>query len=512
MGLEKGIIMDGNHQRVTRNTMMLYTRQIVILLVSLYTVKVVLRALGETDYGLYTVVAGIVTMFSAFNGAMSSASQRFFSYDLGKRDTEHLKKSFSMTLLIYGMMILLAILLMESVGLWYVLKILSVPAGRESAALFVYESSVAALCCTLLTTPYQALIIAYEDMDAYAVISIVEALLKLGVAFALQFTAGDKLIVYGALTAASTAIVTFCYRIYCKIKYKGIRFRPFWNHELFCKIFGFTGWNMFGSAVGIFKGQMVNVVLNQYFNQAVVASRGIALSVNTAAVSFSQSFGTAVRPVIIKEYAKQNHEKVFAIVSSTSKVTFLFMYIFILPLGFEMRSVLSLWLGNVSEEAVSFTVLTLMDALVESISYPLMTAAQATGKIRAYQMVVGGIQLLNFPIAWISVLLGTPAYFVLIIAIFLSVTAFVARLGILSRLMSFPVAQFMRNTILPLLASVAITILPPYLITIYMRPSFFRIIITTVVSLLFIGITFWLIGFNRQERDFAVSFLKERIK
>lgn len=503
--------MDRNHQRVAKNTIMLYTRQIVILLVSLYTVRVVLRALGETDYGLYTVVAGIVTMFSVFSGAMSSASQRFFSYDLGKKDNDHLKKVFSMTLLIYGIMILMAIVLMESVGLWYVLKRLSVPEGRELAAFFVYESSVAALCCTILTTPYMALIIAYEDMDAYAIISIVEALLKLGLAFAVQFATGDKLILYGALTALSTAIVTLCYRIYCKIKYEVCKFCFYWERELFRKVFSFTGWNMFGSAVGTFKIQMVNVILNQHFDQTIVTSRGIASSVNMAVSSFSQSFGTAMRPVIIKEYASEHYEKVNTIVSSAAKVTFLLMYIFILPLGFEMGFVLSLWLGTVPEGSVWFTILTLIDALVDSMSYPLMTAAQATGRIRLYQAVVGSIHLMNFPLVWIAVLSGAPAYAVFVIAILLTVLAFAARLSILPRLMTFHVKLFLKKTVLPLLTTVAITVWPSYLVTICMRQSFARVIITTLVSLACTGLVSWVLVANKEERSFVIHFIRERI-
>lgn len=504
--------MNRDHQRVTKNTLMLYTRQILILLTSLYTVRIILLTLGETDYGLYTVVAGIVTMFSVFSGAMSSACQRFFSFDLGKKDNAHLKNVFSMTLLIYGAMTLLAAMLMESVGLWYIIRVLSIPQGKETAVLLIYEFSVGALCCTILTAPYMALIIAYEEMNVYALISVAEALLKLGVAFAVRRFSGDKLILYGALTSLSTVAVSMCYIIYCRARYKTCQFCFYWNHELFRKIFSFTGWSMFGAAVGTFKIQLVNVVLNQYFNPAIVAARGIATSVNTAVSSFSQSFSMAMKPVIIKEYAAERYDRVNRSVCSAAKLTFLLMYIFILPLGLEMEFVLTLWLGTVPEGAVRFTILTLVDALVDSASYPLMTAAQATGKIRLYQAVIGGIHLMNFPLSWFAVRSGADAQSIFVIAIILTALAFAARLLILPRLMAYDVKFFLKETVLPLMTATLITILPPYIVTVSIEQCFARIAATTTVSLACTGIVFWKVAASEEERNLVIQYLKGRMK
>lgn len=496
--------------RVAKNTVMLYTRQIVIMIVSLYTVRIILSTLGEVDYGLYTVVAGIVTMFSIFSGAMASASQRFFSFYIGKEDYDGLKKIFSLSKSIYMIINLAAVIIMETIGLWYVMNRLFIPDGREPAAVWVYEMAIISLICMFLTTPYMSLLIAYENMNAYAFISIVEAGLKLGVALAVQAVTADKLITYAVLTAMSTFLVTFLYKTYCRQRYAESKSGFYWDRELFTQIFSFTGWNMFGSAVGTFKIQAVNVILNQYFSQAVVTSRGIASSVNSAVVSFSQSFGTALRPLIVKEYAAGNKENLHALVSSASKATFLLMYIFILPLGMEMNYVLFLWLGTVPDKAVVFTTLTIMDALIDSISYPLMSAALASGNIKLYQTVVGGIQLLNLPAAWLAVSMGAPAWSVFAAAIILTVVSFAARLIILSGLMDFSALDFIKNTVFPILAAVCITIWPPFCITHLMEESFLRVILTTVVSIICSAAVFWFAAANKKERAFIINFIKKR--
>ena len=502
--------MNDKNRRIARNTVMLYFRQAAILLVSLWTVRMTLKVLGETDYGLYTVVAGIVTMFTMFSGAMASASQRFFSFALGRKDYDGLRNIFSMTLIIYAVIIVAAILLMEIGGLWFVSGYLSVPKGRETAVIWIYEANVFSLVCTLITTPYMALIIAHENMDVYAVISIIEAALKVFVVIAVGRMPGDKLAMYGILTALSTFAITFLYRFYCRRSYQESRYKSYWDKGMFKEIFSFTTWNLFGSSVGAFKIQGVNIILNQSFSQIVVASRGIASSVGTAVISFSQSFGTAIRPVIIKEYAAENYEKVNALIGSASKLTFLLMYIFILPLAFEIHTVLKIWLGNVPVNAALYTVLTLIDALIDSVSYPLMTAAQATGKIRLYQTIVGGIQLSNLPISMIAVLLGSPAYGVFVIAIILTFLSFAVRILILSKIMSFHAGRFIKHTILPLICATIVTVWVPYGITLFFEQSLIRILATSFLSLVSICIVFWLIVADKNEKVFIVDFIKEK--
>lgn len=498
--------------RVAKNTLMLYTRQIVIMLISLYTVRVIFNALGEKDYGIYTVIGSVVTMFSIFSGAMASASQRYFSFSLGKNDMSGLKKVFSLSLIIYIAVIGIAVFLMETVGLWFVTNRMVIPQGRETAALWTYQATILSMCCTLLTTPYMALIIAHEQMNIYARISVLEAGLRLITAWIVAIKLGDSLIVYAILSAISMMVVTSCYKIYCKRKYKESKFEFYWNLDLFKEIFSFTGWNMFGSAVGTFKIQAVNIVLNQYFSGIVVAARGIATQVNSAVISFSQSFGTAIKPVIVKEYAAGNNEQVNNIVYSASKATFMLMYIFVLPLCFEMDYVLHLWLGIVPEEAVAFTILTIIDALIDSVSYPLMSAAQATGRIKLYQAVVGGIQLLNPLVALIAMHAGAPAEMAFVIAVFLTIFSTAARLILLKRMMAFSITQYFKYTIFPLLAVVGITVWCPILTVCNMQQSFFRLVLTTALCLTAEVLAFCFVGLNSKEKKLIYWEIKRRLK
>lgn len=503
--------MSKSKNRMAANTLMLYTRQIVILLVNMYTIRIVLSDLGETDYGIYTVVGSITSMFTMFSGAMASASQRFFSYDMGKQDDAHLKKTFSMMLIIYMALVIASVILMESFGLWYVLKMLNVPEYRKTATFWTYQMSVLGLSFNLITVPYMALIIAHEEMKIYAALSIIEAAFKLVTAAALQIIKFDKLIIYAVLTVISVMSVTLMYRYFCRRKYMESKFSFFWDKIMFKEIAEFTGWNMFGSAVGTSKIQLVNVVLNQYFSAALVTARGIATSVNTAVTSFSQSLNTAMRPIIIKEYAAEDYKAVDRLIESGAKLTFFLMYIFILPVCLEMEYVIGLWLGYVPDGAVIFTILTLLDALIDSVSFPLMTAAQATGRIRLYQSVVGMIQIANFPFALIAVVLGMPAFGIFVIAIVLTVVALGARLFILEKIMDFSGERFARKVVFPLMLVCLVTFCPPYMVTRLMQPSFLRVVVTTFVSLACTGIVFYIFAMNEPEKRVLWRYLRKKV-
>lgn len=436
-------------RRIAKNTIMLYFRQILIMLVSLYTVRIVLSTLGASDYGLYNVVAGVVTMFSFLGGSMAVASQRYFSFDLGKNDSEHLKQTFRLTVTIYFMIAAAVILLAETLGLWFVLNKLIVPEGRENAVHWVYQFSVISFVFTIMTSPFMADIIAHEDMDIYAWASIVEVLLKLTAVYLIKLFAVDKLRLYGLLMLLVTIINTTTYRTICKIKYAECKFRLYWDGKYAKEMLDFTFWNIFGAASGTFKNQLVNILLNQYFSPVITAARSIAANVNGAVNSFSQNFSMALRPQIIKSYAAAEYGQSMRLVYRGCKFTFFLMLIFTVPLMSEMDTVLSIWLGNPPENVVLFTRLALLDALIDSLNYPIMTLAQATGKIRLYQGIVGGIILCNFPVSWLVLQLGAPAYAVFLVAITIVCVAMAARLTIVKLLMSFSIRTYFKKVILP---------------------------------------------------------------
>ena len=501
-----------NTKRIAKNTMMLYFRQILIMFAGLYTVRVVLNALGSEDYGIYNVVAGVVTMFSFLSGSMATASQRFFSFDLGKSDKEHLKVSFSVTLQIYFLIAGIIILILESVGLWFVNTKLVIPAERLSAANCIFQSAVVSFILTLITTPYMASIIAHENMNIYAYTSMIEALLKIGIAFLLKLLPFDKLSLYGVLLALIAFINTGIYRFYCITHYEECHFRFIKDPQLFKEIIEYSGWNLFGSLTSVFKNQFTNILLNQFFGPVVNSAKAIASQVNNAVASFSQNFSMAVRPQIIKTYASQQKTECVNLVFYGCKITFFLMYIFSLPLILEMDFVLKFWLKNPPERAVIFTQMALIDAVIGSMGYPIMTLAQATGKIKLYQSLVGGIQLFNLPISYIALKTGFPAISVMIVAVCITFLAFIVRLFMVNYLADFPLLQFSKKVIFPAcLVSVCSAVIPIFIkIFIINRNAEFFAVVSSSVIITSIFILF--LGMKREERMGLFLRLKEKRK
>ena len=499
-----------NTFRIAKNTLALYFRQILIMLVSLYTVRVVLATLGAEDYGIYNVVAGVVTMFGFLSGAMATASQRYFSFDLGKGDTEHLKTTFSVTFQIYLLIIAVVVLIAETFGLWFVNHKLVIPAERITAANWIYQAAIVSFVLTLVTTPYMASIIAHENMKVYAYVSIVEAVLKLGIVFLLKVLPFDKLSLYGVLLAVVAFVNTGIYRLYCHKHFEECRLHFVKDGKLFKEIVGYSGWNLFGSLVGVFKNQMTNILLNLFFNPLVNAARAVASQVNSAITSFSQNFSTAVRPQIIKNYASDKKDDCISLVFYGCKITFFLMYVFSLPLVLEMDFVLGLWLKNPPPLAVIFTQLALIDAVIDSISYPIMTLAQATGKIKLYQGVVGGILLLNLPVSFIVLKLGAPAFSVMTVAICITFFAFLARLLIVKHLTDFSLRKFSLQVVFPMLMVAVCSAAVPVLLKILIKNPLAEFLAVVFSSVVFCGVFIFLIGLNKQERNALVLKMKGR--
>ncbi|MBO5731238.1 MAG: hypothetical protein J6R67_08575 [Treponema sp.] len=497
-------------KRIAKNTLMLYFRQILIMLVSLYTVRVVLATLGAQDYGIYNVVAGVVTMFSFLSGSMATASQRYFSFALGQNDEVQLKRYFSMSFTIYCLIALVVVVVAETFGLWFVENKLVVPAERQQAAFWIYQASVFSTVCTILTAPFMASIITHEDMNIYAYVSVVEVVLKLGIVFLLSLFPADKLIIYSLLMAAVVFVNTAIYRTICIKKYSECKFSFFWEKDLFKELISYTGWNMFGAAVGVFKFQVVNIILNQFFNPIVNTARGIAQQVNSAVNSFAQNFSTAVRPQIIKTYATGEKERMLQLMFRSCKATFLLMYVFALPLILEMPYVLKIWLKNVPEYAIVFTSLALIDALIDTISYPIMAAAQATGKIKLYQFVVGGVLLLNAPITFVVLKFGANPYSVFIVSIVITFVAFIVRLCILKRLIDFSFWKYIFKVFLPVVCCSGIAFVIPYFVKGLMQDNFLRLCIIVIVSVICVGLSGYFVAFSSEERKIFINILKDK--
>lgn len=499
-----------NSSRIAKNTLALYFRQILIMLVSLYTVRVVLNTLGAQDYGIYNVVAGVVTMFGFLSGAMATASQRFFSFEMG-RNEEGLSHIFSVTLTIYAFLSVIIVVLAETFGLWFVCTKLVIPPERMTAAKWIYQCAVLSFLFTIMTTPYMSAIIAHENMNVYAYVSIVEAILKLAVVFLLKIVVADKLILYGILLLCVSVINTWLYRFYCKKHYRECRVKFVWDKEKFSEMFSYVCWNLFGSAVGVFKNQMVNILLNQFFGAVVNAARAIAQQVSAAVTSFSQNFSTAIRPQIIKTYAAEQKDECISLTFRGCRMTFFLMYVFTLPLVLEMPFVLKVWLKNPPESAAIFASLVLIDALVDSVSYPIMTLAQATGKIKLYQGVVGGILLLNLPVSYVLLKCGLPAYSVLVAGICITFIAFIVRLFIVKVLTDFSIRRFFINVCLPIALVALLSAVVPVFARFLIKGEVLNFICVVFLSISFTAVFVLFVGMSRTERVSIMSMIKRRV-
>lgn len=391
-----------NNKRIAKNTMLLYFRMILTMLVTLYTSRVVLNTLGVEDFGIYNVVGGVVVMFSFLNSAMSSATQRFLSFELGKNNIKQFTKVFSMSINIHALIAIIILVLAETIGLWFVNTQLVIPTDRMDAANWVYQCSILAFMVTIMSVPYNASIIAHEKMAAFAYISILEVSLKLLIVFMLQWLAFDKLKLYAVLFLLVAVIIRLVYGLYCKYKIEGCRYVWTADKKLFQTLFSYAGWNLWGNMAAVGMDQGVNILLNIFFGPVVNAARGIAYQLSSAVRMFVSNFQMAVNPQIVKRYAVEDITSMHKLIFVSSKASYLLLLFLGLPLAIEANFVLSLWLGDVPEYTVVFVRLVIVIMLIDSLSGSLITAAQATGRIKLYQTLVGGLLLFIVPISYIS--------------------------------------------------------------------------------------------------------------
>ncbi|WP_257666575.1 oligosaccharide flippase family protein [Parapedobacter tibetensis] len=472
------------NKRIAKNTLFLYFRMLITMTVSLYTVRVVLNTLGIEDFGIHNVVSGVVTMFSFLSSSMASASQRYFAFELGRDNLVQLQRVFSATFIIYVIAAFIIILLAETVGLWFLNHKMVIPEDRIHAAFWVYQFSIFSLIMTILSVPYNALIIAHENMKVFAFTSILEVTLKLLVVYLLVLFSGDRLPFYGALLFLVTCVITFIYRMYCQRKYKESRLILFWDSKMFRELFNYSGWNLFGSLAGVFNNQGINIILNLFFGPIVNAARAIAYQVSAAINQFATNFVTAARPQITKYYAMGDRQQMLNLTYQSSKFSYLMLFFVTAPLIIEADFVLNLWLKNVPANAVLFVRLSLICALIEVYSYPLMVAAQATGRIKRYQVIVGGTMLLNLPVSYLFLEYGFQPEVVFYVAICNAVVCLILRLTLLNRMVRLSEFDFFKKVVLPcvLPTSAAISLL--YFITCFLDSTLIRFLLTIGISIL----------------------------
>lgn len=490
-----------SQSRIAKNTIILGLRMLITLAVSLYTSRLVLQVLGIDDYGIYNIIGGVVILLSVISNSMTSATQRFITYEMGQSDAGRVSEVFSMSLIAHGIICLAIFLLGETLGLWYVLTQLNIPPGREAAAGIVYQLTLFSVAVNLMGSPYHASVIAYEKMSFFAVISIVEVVLRLIVVFVLIKVPYDKLVWYALFILAVNIIIFLVYRFYCKHRFDTCSFRFKIDKAYFKRLFSFLGWSLMGSTASLGTQQAGNLIINKFLGVAVNAAYGVASQVNGAINSFVTSFQTAFTPQLVKLYSQKRMEQFYSLSNKSALMSFYILFIVAFPILLRIDDVLAVWLVEVPGYAGSFCALLILYSLIDAIQAPFWIGINATGNIKVYEIWLSVILLLNIPLSIIALKMGMAPYWVLIIRVALNaVTAIIRSIHVKVQL-SFPIREYLTGVVARALlvaaVSTAIWLLIPHD---SFGSSLAALVLFYVVSVMIIAAIIWLIGLNKEER------------
>lgn len=468
--------------------------------ISLFTSRVILNTLGVEDYGIYNVVGGVVAMFGFINGSMSSATQRYITFALGKEDKNRLQKVFSTTLQIHTLIAGIIVLLGETIGLWFLYNIIQIPADRMDAAFWILQCSIMSTVIMIISVPYNADIIAHEKISAFAYISILEVILKLAIVYMLVVFPFDKLILFAFLMLAVQLLIRFCYSIYCNRHFEETKYKHVCDKDLFKEMIEFAGWSMFGNLSAILYGQGLNILLNVFFGPVVNAARAVALQVQNAIQGFVGNFQMAINPQITKTYARGDMSDMHKLMFRSARFSFFLLFFLSLPVLFETNFILTIWLKTVPENTVTFLRIIICTSLIYSLANPLIIANQATGKVKKYQAVCGTILLLILPISYVCLLLGCPAYTVFIVHFIIESVTQVARMIMLRPLIGIRLRDYFQHIYAKVLLVVAVSVFLPSLAYFNMEDNFLRFLSVGTLCVISVSASVYILGLSSNER------------
>ena len=494
-----------NNKRIAKNTLLLYVRMLFGMLVSLYTSRVILQTLGVEDYGVYNVVGGVISMFTFLNGAMSSATSRYITFEIGKGNIEQLKKVFSTSLQIHAVIALLIVILGETVGLWFLMNELVIPEGRMDAAMWVYQCSIVSCVVGIMSVPYNADIIAHEKMSAFAYISVLEIISKLAIVYLLVVLPFDKLKVYAVLVLMVGLLIRYIYTRYCHKHFEESHYIHRIDKPLLKEMSSFAGWSFWGNLASILYTQGLNMMLNIFFGPVVNAARGIATQIQGVVQQFVGNFQMALNPQITKTYAAGELQKMHSLMFRSARFSFMLLFFLSLPILLETNYILTLWLGIVLENTVIFARIIIAISLIYTIANPCVIANQATGKVKVYQAVVGGLLLLILPISYIVLKMGAPAYSVFIVHFCVESVAQFARMYMLRNMIDLPLLSYVKNIYLPIMGVVLLSVVLPMLVYNNMQEGIIRLLAVGMTCVVSVAMTSLFIGMTRSERTFLID-------
>ena len=500
-----------NTNRIIFNTGVMYLKMFITIALALYTSRVVLEALGVIDFGLYSVVASVVAMFGFMNASMVASVQRHLAFEIGKKDFLAVRKYFNAGLVIHICLAIAIFILAEFIGVWFIKNHLTIPPERMEVALWAFHFSVLSFMFTVISVPFQSILNAKECMVVIAIVGVVEAALQLIIAFLISDSHFDRLKLYALLMCCVFFVSLLIYSIVCYLKYKECKPLIVKEKTLYKELARFAGWNLFGTLAVMGRVQGAVILLNIFLGPAINAAYSIANRVNAQLSYFSVSVTKAISPQIVKNYGSGNRGEFMALVFQSSKFTFYMIYIISLPILLECDFILKVWLISVPEYAVLFCRLIIINSLIDSLAAALIDAALATGKIRNYQIVVGSVVMLNVPFSYLALKLGAPPHSVILICIMISIVAIAFRLGLLKGMIKFPVMNYIREVVLPLLIVVLISLSCTVPALLKFDESAGRFAVMLIVSVSVNMIAIYLIGLKSNERDFIINTIRKYI-
>lgn len=501
-----------SNKRIAKNTVFLYGRMLFVLFVSLFSTRVVLNTLGVEDYGIYNVVAGFVSMFSFLNASLTACIQRYYNYENGQSGSVGINRVFIISMYIEIALALVIFAVLQIFGQWFIDNKLVVPIDRLSAAKYIFKFSTLQLVLLMIQVPYSALVLSKEHMDYYAIVGVIEVVLKLILIIILPYIPYDKLIIYGLLSLSISILNFLLYFGFVRYKYPGLKLRLYWDKELCKSMLTFSWWNIFGAIAMVARTQGLNILLNSFFGPIVNAARGVAFQVQSAIMGFIQNITVAARPQMVESYAVGNIERASSLMLGTTKICFILLYMMVLPVSYEINYILNLWLGaNVPEYTSIFTILVLVTSLIDVLNTPVTIIVMASGKISLYCSITSLIGLSIIPLSLLLLKMGYSPVVVFTLGIFISIIVQVASLFIMKRETGLSLMIYCKSVVLPIIVLVIMTVMIPH-ITTFMQEGIVRLIATIVLSTFSILIVSYYVCLTSIERNGLSQFIKSSVR
>lgn len=487
-------------KRIAKNAVLLYIRMVVTLIITLFTSRIVLKSLGFDDFGLYNVIGGVVTLFAFLRSSMSSSTQRFLAYEMGSSTADNLRHVFCVCLTTHILLALILFALAETIGLWFLNTHINIPVGREEAANWIYQFAVLSLCMNMVSLPYDADIVSNERMGYFAFLSILDAVLKLAIAYIVLYTKGDNLILYGALMMGISALNLFLNWIYCRMKFAETRFRFFWNKAMFLRIFSFSGWTIYGQLAVVGSNQGTNILVNIFHSVAANAAMGVGHQVNSALTGLVSNFQTAFKPQITKSYASGDYEYLTSLTNYASKISFFLLFLVSLPIILNIEWVLQLWLERVPAHAGELCIVFIIASLCNAVSAPLWMNIFATGRVRNYQLGLSAAYVAELIAVYVLFRMGYPLVVgVSMKAVLNFVVVFVRLYYTHTTQPQFSLVGYSRQVLLPVFCAAILTIAVSLPVANMTNNDLIRLSLTPIIVIVSIALAYF-VGLNKREK------------